>query len=55
MFFNGILVFIKSAKSANNLGIPLNIDDKGSCVKNITDTFFVYVNNLKNFLNVSRD
>ena len=50
MFFNGI--FIKSAKSANLLGITLNIDDKGSCVKNITDMF--YVNSLKaTFPNVS--
>ena len=53
MFFNGII--IKSAKSANHLGITLNIDDKGSCVKNITDMFFVNVNSLKaSFSNVSR-
>ena len=54
MFFNGI--FIKSAKSANLLGITLNIDDKGSCVKNITDMFHVNVNSLKaTFPNVSRE
>ena len=39
MFFNGI--FIKSAKSANHLGIILNIDAKGSCVKNITYIFLL--------------
>ena len=54
MFFNGI--FIKSAKSANHLGITLNIDDKGSCVKNITDMLYVNVNSLKaTFPNVSRE
>ena len=54
MFFNGI--FIKSAKSANHLGITLNIDNKGSCVKNITDMFYVNVNSLKaTFPNVSRE
>ena len=54
MFFNGI--FIKSSESANHLGITLNSDDKGSCVENITDIFFVNVNSLKaTFPNVSRE
>ena len=37
--------FIKSAKSANHLGITLSIDDKGSCLKNSKD--FFNVNSLK--------
>ena len=54
MFINGI--FSKSAKSATHLGIKLNIDDNSSCVKNITDIFFVNVNSLKaTFPNVSRE
>ena len=41
---------------SNQLGIILNLDDKGSCVKNITDMFLVNVNSLKaTFPNVSRE